>query len=83
MCREWLDDVRLVTEDEIANAMAYALRHEHVVLEGAAAVGIALLLANPEPEWGEGVAVLCTGDNIDADRLLTLAKRHPAEGTAS
>ena len=83
MCREWLDDVRLVSEDEIATAMTYALRHEHVVLEGAAAVGIALLLANPEQDWGKGVAVLCTGDNIDIDRLLALAKRHPAEVTAS
>ncbi len=83
MCREWLDDMRLVSEDEIAAAMVYALRQERLVLEGAGAVGLALLLANPELEWGEGVAVVCTGDNIDIERLLTSMDDRLTEGIVS
>jgi threonine dehydratase len=74
MCRRWLDDIRLVTEDEIATAMVYALRHEHIVLEGGAAVGLALLLAHPREGWGGNVAVICTGDNVGIDRLLALER---------
>ena len=73
MCSQWLDETRTVDEDQIANAMRHALRSERLVLEGGGAVGLGLLLANPKEDWGETIAVVCTGDNVDIDRLLTLA----------
>lgn len=46
MCRALLDDVVLLTEDEIAAAIRHAYDHELEVLEDAGAVGVAALLAN-------------------------------------
>lgn len=83
MCGQWLDEIRLVDEGEIAAGMVYALRHEHIVLEGGAAVGIALLLAHPKVDWGRNVAVICTGDNVAIDRLLNLAGGEPAKRAPS
>jgi threonine dehydratase len=64
MCRELLDDVVLLTEDEIAAG----IRHAHVVegetVEGAGAVGIAALLAGKVEVRGPTVALL-SGRNID------------------
>jgi threonine dehydratase len=83
MCRQWLDEIRLVSEDEIAAAMVYALRHEHIVLEGGAAVGLALLLTHPTADWGGDVTVICTGDNVDIDRLLDLVGGETEKETPS
>ena len=80
MCREWLDEVVLVSEDEIAEAMVYAFNTEHLVLEGGAAVGISYLRSNPGEKWGSGVAVICTGDNIAGGRLLELVAERRREG---
>ena len=73
----------LVSEDEIAGAMVYALRHEHIVLEGGAAVGLALLLTHAAEDWGRDVAVICTGDNVCIDRLLALVGGDQDKGTPS
>ncbi|MCE6951087.1 hydroxyectoine utilization dehydratase EutB [Cereibacter sphaeroides] len=62
MCRALLDEVILVSEDEIAAAM----RHIHAVtgdaVEGAAAVGVAAVLAGRAP--AAGTVALLSGANI-------------------
>ena len=45
MCRDLLDDVILLSEDEIAAGIRHAYEHEREIVEGAGAVGIAALLA--------------------------------------
>jgi threonine dehydratase len=82
LCRELLDDVVLVSEEEIERGLLWAFRREHLILEGGGAVGLAALLARPRYDWGHDVAVLCTGDNIDSDRIAELARRVP-EGAPS
>jgi threonine dehydratase len=77
LCREHVEEIRLVSEESIERAMAWALRRERLVLEGAGAVGIASLLSEPDPDLGADVAVVCTGDNVDIARLLEIAARHP------
>lgn len=57
-------DMMLVTEDEIAAAIAYAYRRHGQVIEGSGAVGLALVLAGRLPGDGRTV-VLITGANID------------------
>jgi threonine dehydratase len=64
MCRDLLDDVVLLTEDEIAAGIRYAYETEREVLEGAGAVGIAALLAGRAKVAGP-VVVLMSGRNID------------------
>lgn len=77
LCREHVEEIRLVDEAAIERAMAWALRREKVVLEGGGAVGIAHLLTGAEPDLGADVAVVCTGDNVETARLLEIAARHP------
>ena len=78
MCGRWLDEIHLVSEDQIEAAMIHALRHEHLVLEGGGAVGPALLLSRPDDDWGKNVAVICTGDNVAVERLAALVTAEPA-----
>ncbi|PWJ86569.1 threonine dehydratase [Pseudaminobacter salicylatoxidans] len=69
MCRDLLNDVVLLSEDEIAAGIAHAYRHEREIVEGAGAVGIAALLAGKVKVDGPVVLVL-SGRNIDMDRHL-------------
>ena len=68
-----LDDVVLVSEDQIAHAMSLALEQHHLVVEGGGAVGIAAvqdgLLTGP----AGNVAVVVSGGNVDVSLLLRLA----------
>jgi threonine dehydratase len=66
MCRDLLDDVILVSEDEIAAGIRHAYQQEREIVEGAGAVGIAALLAGKVRLAGP-VAVLLSGRNIDMD----------------
>jgi threonine dehydratase len=64
MCRDLLDDVVLLSEDEIAAGIRHAYEQEREVIEGAGAVGIAALLAGKVEAKGPVVLVL-SGRNID------------------
>jgi threonine dehydratase len=64
MCRDLLDDVVLLSEDEIAEGIRHAYAQEREIIEGAGAVGIAALLAGKVEASGP-VVVLLSGRNID------------------
>jgi threonine dehydratase len=64
MVREFLDGIVLVTEAEIAAAIRHAYWREQEVIEGAAAVGIAAILAGKVAPGGPA-AVIVSGRNID------------------
>lgn len=64
MVRDLVDDVILLSEDEIAAGIRYAYRELGEVIEGAAAVGLAGLLADKVTPKGPTI-VLSTGRNID------------------
>ncbi|MBZ9797311.1 hydroxyectoine utilization dehydratase EutB [Mesorhizobium sp. ES1-4] len=64
MCRDLLDDVVLLGEDEIAAGIRHAYEQEREIVEGAGAVGIAALLAGKVKMEGP-VVVLLSGRNID------------------
>jgi len=64
MCRDLLDDVILLSEDEIAAGIRHAYAQEREIVEGAGAVGIAALLAGKVKANGPVVALL-SGRNID------------------
>ena len=65
MCRALLDDVILLSEDEIAAGMRHAFKEEGAVLEGAGAVGIAALLSGRLGRLEGPVAVVLSGGNVD------------------
>ena len=64
MAQELVDDVVLVGEADIAAAIRFAYQEERLVIEGAAAVGIAALLAQRVRPTGS-LAVIVSGANID------------------
>lgn len=64
MCRDMLDDVIVLSEDEIAAGMRHAYAQEREIVEGAGAVGMAALLCG-KVEAKAPVVVLLSGRNID------------------
>jgi threonine dehydratase len=69
--RAVLDDLRLVEEDRVPDAIRELYRNEGLVVEGAGAVGVAAALAGALPGGGAVVIVL-SGGNIDGERLARI-----------
>jgi threonine dehydratase len=62
--RELVDEVCLVSEDEMLQAIRTLLFEEHVVAEAAGAAATAAYLQNPSAYAGRSVVLLVTGANI-------------------
>jgi threonine dehydratase len=74
LIRRWVDDIVVVAEDDVAEAMMFALERAKLVVEGAGAVGIAALLGGLVSPSPNGVtAVVVSGGNVDAGLLAELA----------
>ncbi|MCO6185283.1 hydroxyectoine utilization dehydratase EutB [Rhizobium sp. L1K21] len=65
MCRDLLDDIILVSEDEIYHAQQALYYEEAQVAEGASVVGIAALLAGKLPIINGPIGTIITGRNLD------------------
>ena len=74
LVQQLVDDVVLVSEEEIARAMAFLLQEQHLVAEGAGAVGVAALLAGKIANLGSNVGVVISGGNVALDDLLRAVK---------
>jgi threonine dehydratase len=61
-----IDDVLLVKDTHIVNAMRLVYEHTGFMLEPAGAVGVAAILAHPEQFACQGVATVLCGSNITA-----------------
>ena len=76
LCRALLDDILLVTEEEIYRAMQALYWHDRLVTEGAAAVGAAALLAGRLRPQGP-TALLVTGRNVDMETFTRVVTGRP------
>ena len=73
LCRQLVDEMVLVEEDEIANGMRWALSVPHILLEPSAVLGIAALLAGRIGSVDDArMAVVTTGRNVPADTLASI-----------
>lgn len=70
LVRQHVDETVLVSEEEIAAAMIFALEEHHLVVEGGGAVGIAALMQGKVQHLGQQVAVVISGGNVDLPVLL-------------
>jgi threonine dehydratase len=77
LVERWLDDVVVVSDDDVAEAMVFLLERAKLVVEGAGAVGVAALASGAlrPAEHGATVVVL-SGGNVDAGLLAAVAQRH-------
>lgn len=70
MVGNFVNEVVLVSEDEIATAMRFAFNEHRLVLEGAGAVGIAALLAGKVQNIQGDVVSILSGGNVDVDAFM-------------
>jgi threonine dehydratase len=69
LCQRYVDEVVLVEEETILEAMGAVLKHHRQVIEGAAAVGPAAIIENPDRFKGKKIGVVISGGNVEADLM--------------
>ena len=69
MCRQLVDEVVVVEEEEIAQAMRWAIEVPHMLLEGSAVLGIAALRPGLLDLADRRVAIVTTGRNVSVEIL--------------
>jgi threonine dehydratase len=69
MCRQLVDEVVVVDEEQIAEAMRWTVEAHHLVVEGSGVLGIAALRGRLGALATRRVAVVLTGRNVDAATL--------------
>ena len=67
-----VEDVILVSDDEIRAAMRFLLTRMKIVVEPSGAVAAAALLSGKLPKNLKSVAVILSGGNVDVEQLATL-----------
>ena len=70
-----VDDIMIVPERDIEAAISLLVAVEKTVVEGAGAVGLAALLANPDRVKGRNVGLILSGGNIDMHLLANVLLR--------
>lgn len=75
LIRERVDDLVLVDEGDIEQAVLMLLEIEKTVVEGAGAAGLAALLKDPARFAGKQVGLVLCGGNIDPLMLSALIER--------
>jgi threonine dehydratase len=76
--RRLVDEIVLVTEDQIERAVATLIAIEKTVVEGAGATALAAVLANPPLFAGRNVGLVLTGGNIDTRLIASVLTRELA-----
>lgn len=76
MVRELVDELVLVSEEEIAIAMTEAVVEERLVLEGAGATPIAALLSRDRSLFGDRIALVASGAMVSDETLIHLVTKH-------
>ena len=81
LIRQWVDELVLVGEDEVSEAMVFLLERTKLVVEGAGAVGVAAVLAGklPRPARPGTTVLVLSGGNVGAGLLAEVARRHETQ----
>lgn len=82
--RALVDDIVLVTEEQIEHAVSLLITIEKTVVEGAGAAGLAAVIAHRERFQGAKIGLVLCGGNIDTRLLASVLTRELArEGRLS
>ena len=72
---EYVDDIALVSDDEISGAILALIEKQKMIAEGAGAVSVAAAMFGKLPIQGKKVVSLVSGGNIDVTSLSRVIER--------
>lgn len=72
LCRQWVDDYVLVSEEEIKAAMRLVIESQHMLVEGAAGVAVAAYLKTAGSFRAQNVVIVICGANISLETLKSI-----------
>ena len=75
LIQKYVDDIALVTEDEISSAILTMIEKQKMIAEGAGAVSVAAAMFNKFPVQGKKVVSVVSGGNIDVTSLSRVIER--------
>ncbi len=75
ICRDYVDDIVTVTDDEISTAILTLMEQHKLITEGAGASAVAAVMFNKVPVKGKKVACILSGGNIDVTILSRVIDR--------
>jgi len=77
MIRKYVDEMFLVTDSQICQAILFLARKLHIIAEPSAAASLAALLFKYKPKTREKIALIVSGGNISGELLKRLVASHP------
>ena len=75
LCRQYVDDIVTVSEDETSSAILAMLEQHKMIAEGAGAVSVAAVMFNKLPIKNKRVVCVVSGGNIDVTILSRVIER--------
>ena len=75
LVKEYVDDIALVTDDEISSAILSLIEKQKMIAEGAGAAAVAAVMFNKFDLNGKRVAAVVSGGNIDVTSLSRVIDR--------
>ena len=80
LVEHWLDDIVVVDEDAVADAMVTLMERSKLYVEGAGAVGVSALLSERAAPARRGTTcVVLSGGNVDLGVVPSLIRRHETQ----
>ena len=80
---EYVDDIALVSEDEISSAILTLIEKQKMIAEGAGAAAVAAAMFNKFDLEGKNVVCVISGGNVDVTILSRIIKRGLAKSGRS
>lgn len=75
LIREYVDDIALVTDDEVSSAILMLIEKQKMIAEGAGATAVAAVMFNKFDLKGKRVVAVVSGGNIDVTSLSRVIDR--------
>ena len=75
LVKEYVDDVALVSDDEVASAILALIEKQKMIAEGAGATAVAAVMFNKFDLKGKRVVAIVSGGNIDVTSLSRVIDR--------
>lgn len=73
--KKYVDDIALVSDDDVASAILSLIERQKMIAEGAGAAGVAAVMANKFNLKGKRVVAIVSGGNIDVTSLNRVIDR--------